>query len=237
MPYAPFGAHDDHFGILAIVNGGDTIADCLTLISAPKNNIAKSSVYAQDENGDNAALTVYGAPTTMFEASNVFHVTSGSFNLNLLKVGFVASGKAITSIDVKTSNGGWPEITVTGRLGCIDPATLKTYTLPDITITGKKAAQPIGFTVTAGCKLTGSGLTASVDFAEVTNGEGVPVAHDVSGGTLSGSGDFVAVTATPAWAVTLSGATATKAPGNEGPQAAYDTGSGSWEKMLAVDVA
>jgi hypothetical protein len=209
MSYAPFGAHDDHFGILAIANGEDTLADVLTLISAPKNNIAKSVAYAADENADNAANTAYGAPDTMFEASNVFHVTSGSFSLELLKCGFIASGKAITSIDVKTSNGGWPEITVTGRLGCIDPTTLKTYTLPDITIYGKKCAQVIGFTVTAGCKLTGSGLTASVDFAEDTDGSGVPVAQDVSGGTLTGSGDFVAITAPPAWTVTLSGALAT----------------------------
>ena len=234
----PFGALTDHFGILAIVNGAGTLADCLTLVGSSKTPIALSRADAQDENGDITASSWFGAPATMFEASSTFAVKSDSFSLNLLKCGYIATTKAILSIDVKTENGAWPQITVSGRLGCIDPATLKTYTLPAFTISGKKQAQPIGFTVTAGCKLTGSGFSASVDFAEQADGVGVPCAQDVSGGVLTGSGDFVGVTAVPAWTVTgITGAVETQAPGNDEPQAAYSTGTGTWEMMLSVDVA
>jgi hypothetical protein len=137
---------------------------------------------------------------------------------------------------VKTGNGEWPTLTVTGRLGCLTPETAKTYTLPAVVIAGKKSAQPIGFTVGVGCKLTGSGMTASIEFAEQADGVGVPCAHSCSGGKVSGSGDFVGVTAVPAWTVTgITGAVETQAPGNEEPQAAYSTGSGTWEAILAVD--
>lgn len=243
MPYSAFGALTDHFRILAIANGAGTLADDLELISSTKTLIAKSRADAQDENGDIAASTWFGAPATMFEASSTFAVKSGSFSIHLLKLGFVESGMCILSFDIKTENGGWPQLTVSGRLGCIDPATLKTYTLPagsspgtGDTITGIKTAQAIGFTVTAGCKLTSSGVTASIDFAEQTDGLGVPAAQDCSGGTISGSASFVGVTAAPAWTVTgITGATETQAPGSEEPQAAYNTGSGAWEMRLAVD--
>lgn len=238
MPYQPFGAQTDHFGILATVLGEGTLADVLELVSSSKTPIAEQKAEALDENGDSAAAVWYGNDAgTHYEASNTFALKSGSFSLSLLKCGFIASTKAVLQIEVRTENGGWPQITVSGRLGCIDPATLKTYTLPDITIYGKKMAQAMGFTVTSGCKLTGSGMTASVEFAEQADGAGEPVAHDVAGGSLSGSGDFVGVTAAPAWTVTLSGAVATADPGSEEPQAAYNTGTGTWEARLAVDVA
>lgn len=236
MPYSAFGAQTDHFGILAIANGGGTLADDLELVNSTKTPVAKQKAEALDENGDSAEATWYGNGTGAFyEASSTFAVKSGSFSLNLLKAGFVASGKCITQIEVRTENGAWPQLTVSGRLGCIDPATLKTYTLPDLPVSGIKTAQAIGFTVTTGCKLTGSSLTASVEFAEQADGLGEPAAHDCAGGSLSGSGDFVGVTAAPAWTVTLSGAVATAAPGSEEPQAAYNTGTGTWEARLAVD--
>jgi hypothetical protein len=237
MSYSPFGAQTDHFSILTTVLGEGTLADVLELVSSTKTIVPKAMAYAQDENGDNADGTVYGAPTTMYEASSTFAVKSGSFSLNLLKLGYIASTKAILSIEIPTENGGWPQLTVSGRLGCIDPASLKTYTLPDITIYGKKQAQVMGFTVAAGCKLTGSNLSASVEFSEQTDGMGVPVAQDVAGGVVTVTADFVGITAAPGWTVTHSGASELAAPGSEEPQAAYNTGSGTWEIMLAVDAA
>jgi hypothetical protein len=235
MPYAPVGALTDHFGILAIVNGAGTLDDIMELVGSTKNNIAKSPATAADAKGDNAATTWFGAPTTMYEASSTFAVKSGSFSLALLKCGYIASGKAILSIEVSTENGAWPQITVSGRLGCIDPATLKTYALPALTVTGIKVAQVLGFTVTAGCALNSSSLSASVEFAEQADGLGVPVAQDVAGGMIQGSATFVGLTAAPAWSVTLSGAVETAPPGSEEPQAAYNTGTGTWEARLAVD--
>lgn len=237
MPYSAFGAQTDHFGILAIVLGEGTLGDVLELVNSTKTPIPKSRAEAADENGDIAAATWYGDAGTMFEASSTFAVKSGSFSLNLLKCGYIASTKAVLSIELTTENGAWPQLTVSGRLGCIDPATLKTYTLPDLTVYGKKQAQALGFSVTSGCKLTGSSVSASVDFSEQTDGLGVPVAQDVSGGFVSATADFVGVTAAPAWTVTLSGAIETQVPGSEEPQAAYNTGSGAWEKILAVDEA
>ena len=235
MTYSPFGAQTDHFGILNIAAGEGTLGNVLELVSSTKTIVPKAMAYAQDENGDNTAGTVYGAPTTMYEASSTFAVKSGSFSLKLLKLGYIASTKALLSIELSTENGGWPQLTVNGRLGCIAPATLKTYTLPDITIYGRKQAQMIGFTVKEGCKLTGSNLSASVEFSEQADGMGVPVAQDVAGGVVTVTADFVGITAAPGWTVTHVGASELAAPGSEEPQAAYNTGSGTWEMMLAVD--
>ena len=61
-----------------------------------------------------------------------------------------------------------------------------TWTLPSITITANKYAQPMGFTYSSG-RLTGCTLEASCEISEVTDGLGEPAAHGVSGasGTIS----------------------------------------------------
>lgn len=221
MPYAPFGATTDHFSL---------VTTDLVLESGSKTPIALSRADAQNEHGDIVASTWFGAPGTMFDAENTYLLKSGSLNLNTLALGLKAAGIVILKIGITTGNGEWPKIKVSGKLGAL--ADWGTFTLPSITIQGKKLAQVMGFTTAEGCRLTGSAFEFSCNMPEATNGLGVPVAQAIDGATGSLSADFVGVTAAPAWTVTLSGATETQAPGSEEPQAAYNTGSGTAEIVL-----
>ena len=106
----------------------------------------------------------------------------------------------------------------------------------EVNETGAKRAQLLDFTIDAGSRLTGSGISATVDLAQTEDGEGEPVAHGISGGILTQTADLVRVTAAPAW---TQGATwtETQTPGVDGGQAAYHTGSGAAEKILTRDAS
>jgi hypothetical protein len=107
MAMSNFGALTDHFGILAIVNGGGTLADVLTLTASSKTPDAQGRADALDENNDPAASTWFGnTEGDLFDASSTFVCKTGSFNLNLLKGGEITVGKVITSIEVGTSQDG-----------------------------------------------------------------------------------------------------------------------------------
>ena len=241
-----FGALTDHFGILAIVRDGGTLADVLTLVDSSKTPVAESRADAMDENNDIAASTFYGAGD-LFEASSTFALTSSTLDTALLLCGEIAVQKFVQSVEISTSNDGWPQITVSGTLGAetMDTSTTNQFSLPSYTLNARKQAQQIGFTTGAGCKLTGSSLSASVELAQQEDGVGEPVAHDVSGGTIEISADFTEITAAPswtdaagtAWASTETDLTETKAPGRQGAQAAYATGTGTAAGTLTRDAA
>jgi hypothetical protein len=197
---------DDIFGILAIVDGGGTLADILKIKGSTKTPIAKGTAQALDEYGDISAKSVYGAATTMFEATSEFEVTSGTLSLALLFLGESAtSGTNITGVSIKTSNGGWPTVSITGNVGKVleaAPAGLtNTWALPAISVVGRKVAQEfggggaagLGFSTPADCKCTGSGVDFTVNFSETPDGEGLPVAFSIHGADGSLSADFVAV--------------------------------------------
>jgi len=210
-------ATDDIFGILALAKtGGGTLADVLKIKPTSRTPIAKSASLAKDCEGDNVAKTVYGASTTMYEASSEFQLVSGSLLLSDLFLGSTAtSGITITGIDVNTSNTDWPTITITGQVGKTLEAGptgyLNKWALPGITVNGTKCAQDfggggsgeLGFDAPTDCKTTGSGLNFTVDFSETTDGEGLPVAFKVSGADATMTAEFVAVTDLdayiPAW--------------------------------------
>ena len=236
-----FGAYTDHFSILTITSGAGTLANVLEITAESKTADPMSRADANDENGDIAASTWYGNTAgTLYDASNTFVCKSGSFSLSVLDLGELSTGVVVTGIEVGTSNDGWPQITVTGKLGpgaIVAPTGfLNTFSLPDITITGAKRAQLLDFTIDAGSRLTGSGISATVDLAQTEDGEGEPVAHGISGGILTQTADLVRVTAAPAW---TQGATwtETQTPGVDGGQAAYHTGSGAAEKILTRDAS
>lgn len=234
-----FGALTDHFSILSIVDGSGTLGDILELIASPKTPDPMSRADALDENGDTAASTWYGnTAKALFEASSTFTVKSGTLDTALLKLGELATGVVVTGIDGGTDSGGWPTITVKGKLGTeaiVAPSgKLNTWTLPSWSIVGSKRAQTIDFSVGAGCKCTSSGFSASIELAQTEDGLGEPAAHGVSGGVCTLSANIQAVTAEPAW--TLSGNwTETQAPGADEGQAAYHTGSGAAEQILERD--
>ena len=246
-----FGASTDHFGVLALLVGAGpaTLADVLTVTAAPTDPVAQSRADATDENNDIAASTFYGAGS-LFEASNEFVLKSGTLDTADLLCGEIAVGKCIVTCEVGTSADGWPTINVSGTLGTetmVAPSASLTnkFSLPSYTITARKQAQEIGFTTGAGCKLTASSLSASVELAQQEDGLGEPVAHGVSGGTVEISADFVEITVAPswtdaagtAWASTLTDLTETKAPGASETQAAYVTGTGTAAGTLTRDAA
>jgi hypothetical protein len=198
---------DDIFGILAIVNGLGTLADVLKIKGSTRTPIAKATAQALDEYGDIAAKSVpYGAATTMFEATSEFEVVSGTLDLSKLFLGVTAtSGINITGVSIKTSNGAWPTVSITGNVGKVLEAAptgkLNKWALPAISVVNRKVAQDfggggsaeLGFDAPTGCKTTGSGLDFTVNFSETTDGEGLPVAFSIHGADGSMNADFVAV--------------------------------------------
>jgi hypothetical protein len=211
---------DDIFKILAIVKtGGGTLADVLKIKGATRTPIAKAFAIASDEYGDVCAKSVpYGAETTMYDATEELEVTSGTLLLSDLFLGVTAtSGINITGISIKTSNGGWPTISITGNVGKVLEAAptgkLNKWALPAISVLGRKVAQDfggggsgeVGFDAPADCKITGSGLDFTVNFSETVDGEGLPVAFSIHGADGSMSADFVACSELdaylPAWTI------------------------------------
>lgn len=196
---------DDIFGILALAKtGGGTLSTVLKIKPTTRTPIAKGPSVANDEYGDIAAKSVFGAATTMFDATSEFEVI-GTLLLSDLFLGATATtGTNITAISVKTSNGGWPVLSITGNVGkTLESAPtgyLNKWALPAISIEGRKVAQnfggggsgELGFTTEADCKCTGSGLDFTVNFSETTDGEGLPVAFSIHGADGSMSADFVA---------------------------------------------
>jgi hypothetical protein len=237
-----FGAYTDHFGILAITSGEGTLADVLEITASTKTPDPMSRAEATDANGDPAAATWYGNTAgELYDASTTFVCKSGSFSTDVLQCGELTAGSVVTSIEISTSNDGWPQITVSGKLGAetiVAPSgLLNTWTFPEITITGAKRAQLLGFTVGADCALTGSSLSGTIDLAQQEDGEGEPVAHGVSGGLLTQSVELVYVSDAPTW--TKGGEfTETQAPGSDESQAAYLTTSAAaeavWERDASV---
>lgn len=201
-PYA-VKSTDDLFGILAIVIGGGTAADVLTINGTTRTPIAKSVSTVSDEYGDVKAKSVYGAATTMFEATSGFKLKSGTLALNNLFLGqCTTTGTFITAISIKTSNSDWPTISATGSVGKTLEAAptgfLNKWALPAITLTGKKLAQAFGgagaggkgFAVTVDDTINGSSLDFSVNLAETPDGEGLPVAFSLSGADGSMGADL-----------------------------------------------
>jgi hypothetical protein len=234
-----FGALTDHFGILALpATGGGTLGDSLKLVDSSNVPVTKNREDANDENGDIAASTYFGdASETLSEASCTYALCSGALDTEDLALGELSTGVIAITAEITTSNDAWPQLTVTGTLGptALDTSIDQTFTLPDFDINGRKQAQEIGFTTTAGCKLTGSSLSCSIDLSSQEDGLGEPCAHGVSGGTVEVTGDFVRVTASPAWTVTDVDLTETKAPGENEGQASYHTGTGTAAGTLIRD--
>lgn len=235
-----FGAAVDTFGILDLVAGAGqaVLGEVLELISSSGGPIADSRADALDENNDIAATTFYGAGTVS-EVSTTFALTSGTLDTADLLLGEIEAGLCITSIELSTSNDGWPQLVVSGSTGLetmVEPTGgTNKYDMPSYTLTARKQAQLIGFTVGATGKLTGSSLSASVELAQQEDAGGEPVAHGVSGGTLEVSADFVSVTGTPTWIVTAP-LIETQAINTDSGQAAYQTATGTAAGTLTRDV-
>jgi hypothetical protein len=227
---ANFGALTDHFSLAASVG---------TLVESSKTPVANSRADALDENGDIADAAWYGnTDGDLYEASCTYQVDENTVAVaTALKLGELATGVVVTGIEIATSNGDWPKITVSGILGTGALEQGKTYAMPTGTVAAKKQAQIIaGIALTTG-KLTSASLSASCDLATANDGAGEPVAHGVSGAVATATAEAVAITdESPVLAADTEWKSQPGSSLNE-PQAAWHTGSISVEKTLTVTIA
>jgi len=230
---ASFGAKTDHWGIAT--------AD-MEVVASSSEPRAMARADAQDANGDIAAAAWFGNTAgTLLDVSVTYALVSGTLDLSTLSLGELTAGSVVASITVGTSNTGWPQITVAGVMGAqtITAPTgfLNTYSLPAITLTGRKAADAMGATVGADFRVTGSDVTFTADIAQQDTGEGEPAAHGISGaiGVLSQTLVKAGVT-TLTWAPP-SGWTETKTEGTTQDQAAWNTTTVGAEYVVARDAA
>ena len=225
-----FGALTDHWGYASAT---------LKLVDSSKTPVAESEAQALDENGDLAAQTFFGNDGgDIADASCTYALISGTLNLNTLSLGELSTGQVVESIEAATSNGAWPQITVTGKLGtaAFQAPTGKTAkaALPSLTLTGGKFAQVMSFTVGDGCKLTGCSFSVAGEITQQDDGLGEPVAYAMSfNNAPEVTAEFVAVTDAPSWTPTGS-LTEVQAPSLAEPQAAYHTSTAMGKLGLLV---
>ena len=231
---ANFGANTDHFGLLAEGEVFETIGE---LVDSSKVPVAQSRADALDENGDIADNAWHGnTAVDLYEASCTYAVKSGTLACADLVLGQKSAGIVITSIEVATSNGAWPQVKVSGILGSAALEQVKTWPMPTADVLGQKQAQALGCAVTTG-SLTDSSMSGSCDFARQDDGLGEPVAYGVSGAMASSSSSAVGASdATPVLAA-AAGWTLSQPTGIVEPQAAWNTASISTEQRLTVAIA
>jgi len=211
-----FSGMDDHF---------DLASTNLKIHGSSKSPHPKGVEDALDADGNLDERGYYiGGPGTPAECT--YHLVSGTLNLNTFKVGR-NTNDIIESISVTTSNGAWPEITVSGVIG-VSPAPVgDAFTLPSITIDGKKKAQALGVTIAgADLMITGATLTAEGSIEHV-----LADADTIGGTAFSGSG----VTATATYlAKGAAGSASTTLPDGVVTQAPATTGGiTSWSEATA----
>lgn len=223
-----FGAQVDYFG-------KDSAA--LTFIESSTTPAPVSVERVQDQDGNIVGEDSYaGGPAAAIEV--VYRLVSDTLDLSTLALGYLlvsATKTCITSIAVNTSNGEWPTITIGGFTGVTNETDMDTWALPAITISGKKQAQELDFTVGSDCRLTSSSLTASAEFAHALDNDGVVAAMAVTGATVEISAEFVEVEGVVAW--TPDGSyIVTQAPGAANSNIGWGTASASMTKMLTATV-
>jgi len=114
-----------------------------------------------------------------------------------------------------------------------DTASIGQFTLPAITINGRKKAQSLAYTTDTGCRLTGSSFEASADEATQLDSQGAEVAYGFAGAVASVSAELTEVTA--ACGVTLDtslGFTEQQPEGADRTNTEYATTSFTAEKIL-----
>jgi len=224
-----FGALTDHFG-LATTD--------LILVSSSSTPVELSRADALDANGDIADAAYHGNTSAgLKEASCTYALKSGTLATGtILKLGQLAVGKVALSVEVVTSNGAWPQITVSGITGSTALEQVKTYDLPAYTVNGKKQAQVMGVAVTTG-RLTDCTMSASCDWAEQQDGLGEPVAYGVSGAIVTATATAVAVSDEAPVLAAAANWEVSQDSGLDEPQANWHTASITTEIVPVVAIA
>lgn len=224
---AGFQSLVDHFGVAT--------AD-LVLQDSNTTPLPISIEYAEDEEGNMAGSGSYdGGPAVAVECT--YKLISNTLNLNTLSLGYLLNGATnlcVVSINGDTSNSDWPIIKLAGFKNVTNFTDMPVFTLPSITISGKKLAQGIDFTVGATCKLTSSTFTASGTFSHALDASGSVAAMAFSGAVISMGGTGVEISAAVSW--TPGGTwTVTQAPNEAGGNISWGVASFAAEKYLTKD--
>ena len=223
-----FGKGTDYFALPTVLSNTN-----VTFIESSITPMAISIEHAQDEDGNIAGQGDYEAgPCDAIECQ--YDLLGGTLNLSTIDLGFIAATSpavVITSVDVSTSNGGWPRISVSGYTGVTDTADMPSFALPSITINGKRQAQVLDFSVGANCRLTSSSLSASGEFHHALNEDGEVGAMAMTGATVEISGEAVEIEGVVTW--TPGGTwTETQAPGASNSNISWGTASFTAVKYL-----
>jgi len=230
---AGFGSQTDYFNIPTLITNTD-----LHFIESSTTPMAISVEQAMDENGNVAAEDSYeSGPAAAIEC--VYDLLAGTLDLDDVYLGFITASNpkvVAVSIGLVTSNGAWPRLTVSGFTGVTNETTMPQFFLPAITVNGLRQAQGLDFTVAAGCRLTGSSLTASGEFHHALDTDGAVAAMAFTGANAEISMDAVEITAAVGW---TPGGTwiETQAPGASNSNISWGTASASATKKLAKFVA
>jgi hypothetical protein len=229
----------DVFGVITALQLDTANAGVYKVENWSKTPHALNSAYAEDSNGDPAAASYYGGTGGLggaaFDYSYDIVLVSGSAQLSGITLGAKGTGLVMGKVDVVTSNGAWPKITVSGRdqVAATDTVAMGTWTLPTALISGRKKAQAIGFTIAAGCRLQGASVAVSTDDSQQLDSQGAEAAYDISNGILTGSADLVEVTTACSWTMdSVVAGVVTQSPGSDQTNTGYATTSGTYEKIL-----
>jgi hypothetical protein len=235
------GAAEDNFG-LTVLNAG------LKLVASKKTPHAKSAAKAQDEGGNEIAETKYGTDT-IFDVECSYDLISGTLDTATLALGLIAAGAegvaplyavVVSNISGKTSNGAWPQITVKGAMNAAGIATLftdlPTFTCPSFTLTAKKTAQLLGFTLATGAKQTGTGFSFDGSLTWHTE-TGTTLAGALTGAELKATAEAVEVTAAVVFTAVSPFASSDQVQkaGRDAKPTAYGTGSAEATKTYPPD--
>ena len=156
-----------------------------------------SNAQAVDSNGDVACETV-------FDTGIGYEVTYSMCSGSALPAGFKGGNVIaydtntnilITGGSVSTSGTEFPTFTVTGET-LYGTASGNLYDFQaEVSVSGAKTAQAIGFIADTNTKASSSSVTFSASVAKVQDSQGQTVCMDVYGGRIEASGELISCTA------------------------------------------
>ena len=187
-----YGIGTDHFS---------KAGDDLKLVSSKSSKMPASVATATDDDGNTIAETKFASDGPN-EVECVYDLIDGTKDMADFALGRIGSTDVIcNSVAVKTSNGAWPQITLKGvqGTGLYDKFTnIETWTLPSVTINGKRSAMLIFATLGAGASVTGSTLTydGKLDFHKES---GTVIAAALTGAEMKVTNEAVETTGAISW--------------------------------------
>ena len=229
---AGFGSGTDFFDIPTLITNTG-----LKFIESSTTPASVSVEHAMDEDGIIVGQGDYeGGPATAIEC--VYDLLSGTLDLADLYIGYqlLSDPKVVAvSMEISTSNGAWPRLTVSGFTGVTNETTMPQFVLDTITINALRQAQGFDFTVDAACRLTSSSYSISGEFHHALDADGDVGAMAMTGCTAEISGEAVEISGIVAWTPDAA-FTETQAPGADNANIAWGTASFAASKFIVATV-